>query len=63
MASLPFFRPGFLTKTRETVCKDLTRLPWRYLFAGKNGKVFFWDAFVQQEKVPQKNKKMDGAKI
>jgi len=56
MASLPFFRPGFLTKTRKTVCKHLTRPPWRYSFL-KNGKVCFWDAFVQQEKVPQKKEK------
>ena len=33
------------------------------LFVLENGKVCFWDAFVQQEKVPQKKKKMDGAKI
>ena len=33
------------------------------LFVLENGKVFFWDAFVQQEKVPQKKKKMDEAKI
>ena len=37
--------------------------PWRYVFL-KNGKVFFWDAFVQQEKVPQKKiKKWMGLKF
>jgi len=53
MASLPFLRPGFLAKTRG--CFMLTfDAPSLALFVLENGKVFFWDAFVQQEKVPQK---------
>jgi len=37
MASLPFLRTGFLAKTRRSLCKGLTRRPWRYMFCG-NGK-------------------------
>ncbi|MBP5438748.1 MAG: hypothetical protein J6Y30_12300 [Treponema sp.] len=53
MASLPFLMTGFLAKTRESLCKDLTRPPCRYRFAMKNGKMFFEDADVLHKKVPQ----------
>ena len=40
MPSLPFLRTGFLAKTRESLCKQLTRPPWRYCYK-ENGKCSF----------------------
>ncbi|MBR6142923.1 MAG: hypothetical protein IKQ23_01425, partial [Treponema sp.] len=53
---MPFFKPGFLAKTRMSFCKQLTRRPWRYRFAVKNGKVFAFLTFVKRQNCRPKKK-------
>ena len=59
MASLPFLRPGFLAKTRKFIRGHLTRPPWRYLFAEKNGKCSFGTLVFCRKKRRKKKKKLE----
>ena len=58
MASLPFLKTGFLAKTRESLCKQLTRPPWRYCYK-ENGKCSFGTQVFYRKKCRRKRSSQD----